>query len=98
MGQITVENMRAAFANGLEHPPGMVIKGSSTRIGAFVKILQDTGRLPVPPVFLRKSGGLEILDGCHRIAALLHVQAAGAPTTAHNLWIASHSDADSLWV
>lgn len=45
--------------------------------------------MPVPPVFLRKGTQLQVLDGCHRVAALLHVQASGGRTEPeHEIWVA----------
>lgn len=88
-GEWTVKMHTNAYAAGLPCPDGSPIHNSSERIGRFVKLLQETRQLPVPPILLRKpSGDLEVLDGVHRLAALHHVQQSGEPIApAHDMWI-----------
>jgi hypothetical protein len=84
---LTVEKLRIAYAAGLDHPVDIPIKGSSVRIGKFVKIIESTGQMPLPPAILWEGRGFEVLDGYHRVAALFHVQTNSAATE-HEVWIA----------
>jgi len=92
--ELIIKKMANAYAAGLDFDPDIPIQDSSARIGGFVKIIGDTGRMPVPPIFLRlPSGKLEALDGLHRLAALHYVRATGGVKHAtHGVFVAQHSD------
>ena len=90
--ELTVRKIRRAFENGLPHAPDLPVAGASDRVRTFIGIVTKTGRLPVPPVLLRKRCGvLEALDGFHRLAALFpSSQRRDEPTAApHDFWVAS---------
>lgn len=87
-----VHQLAIAFAAGLPHPLDIPIADASDRIRRFVTILQQTGRLPVPPVLLAVKDGSEVLDGNHRLAALFAARVAGLPVAPwHDVWIARSS-------
>lgn len=88
-GDYTIEMMATAYGLGLPFHPSVPIQNSRERIGPFVKAIEATGTLPVPPILLVRPRGLEILDGCHRLAALHHARTAGLKVDAeHDAWIA----------
>jgi hypothetical protein len=85
----TVAQLSGAFAMGLPHPPNIPVRDASQRIRGFVKVLQDTGHLPLPPVLLATREGLEVLDGNHRVAAFVYAQEAGLSIeSVQSFWVA----------
>jgi hypothetical protein len=94
---LAVESMRIAYESGLDHAELIPIPGSSARIGTFVRIIEATGRMPVPPILLLVKDGLEVLDGYHRLAAFVHVQEnGGSVEPEQEVWVARASNAQPV--
>jgi hypothetical protein len=84
-----VKDLRTAFALGFPHPLHMPIPNASARIASFVAALRQKGRLPVPPALLVVGNQFEVLDGYHRVSALVFAQDAGLPLVPmHEAWVA----------
>jgi len=84
-GHFTVKIMVAAY----EGKAGELMKGDNGRIASLVDFIEKNGRLPASPVLHVRRDGLNVLDGCHRIAALFHVQATGGRTEPlYDMWVA----------
>lgn len=49
------------------------VSGSQERFRACADFIRNNGRIPCPIIVFDKGCGIEILDGNHRVAALLHV-------------------------
>jgi hypothetical protein len=63
------------------------------------KYVSEHGTLPEPPLVMRLTDGLSVLDGNHRVAALCFRRLASerianisgvAPEKTHKVWVASH--------
>jgi hypothetical protein len=69
------------------------------RFLAAGKYISEHGTLPEPPLVIRLTNGLSVLDGNHRVAALCFRRLASerivnisgvAPDQTHKVWVASH--------
>jgi len=53
---------------------GWYPKDSRQRLALNKQLIKTTGHFPAPVVFARTSHGMKLLDGHHRIAALLMLE------------------------
>jgi hypothetical protein len=88
----TGDLVRAA-ANGFARqlPPigGLTTTCYRERVARRLSELKNGGHLLLPPVLLRTGMGYEVLDGTHRLAALVLAQAKRVPVDAvHEAWVA----------
>lgn len=54
------------------------VRDSKSRFFGFVELIKRTGTIPAPIIGINAEGGLRILDGNHRLAALKHIGIKGA--------------------
>lgn len=49
------------------------VRGAEGRFWAAARFIQEHGKIPLPIVVLRTPSGLKVMDGSHRVAALIHL-------------------------
>jgi hypothetical protein len=93
-----IRDMLDGHVNGR---PNAISRIANSRIRFLTagKYVSEHGTLPEPPLVIRLTDGLSVLDGNHRVAALSFRRLASerivnisgvAPEKTHKVWVASH--------
>lgn len=82
--------MLEAYVDGVPNHIAQTIRTGSARSWALVRSFAQGDPLSVPPVAVLEPSGLKLVDGNHRVAALLYCMYRGYPVNPRiPCWIGS---------